>query len=480
MKRGGIVCAIVSTTIAPMMAGCTVGPNYAPPPAAALAVPDRYHYASNEGVPQNPVQLTTWWQQFNDPTLSTLIDQAIGQNLDIAVAISRLRQAREGVVQARSELVPTVSGSAGAGRNINSAGNDSSSFNVGGNASWEADLFGGISRNIEAARADAEGAGYDLGSVRIAIVAEVATNYIQARLAQQRLANARESLRIADENLEIARWRVQAGLVSSLDSEQARSQRAQAAASIPPLESNFAAAANRLAVLTGRPPGALAAMLEQERPIPTPPQNVALGIPADTLRQRPDVRGAERSLAAATARIGVAEAQLYPGLRLTGNIGTSALGVGGLFDVITGGLFASLAQTIFDGGRLRSQVRSQRAVAEGAFSSYRQTVLTALEDVENSLVSLQTAKARHAQFLEALDAANNTAILARSQYRAGLTDFQTLLEAERSLISARDGLANSLGDEALSVVRLYRALGGGWDPLATPEQLATSESEGRI
>jgi outer membrane protein TolC len=205
---------------------------------------------------------------------------------------------------------------------------------------------------------------------------------------------------------------------------------------------------------------------------------VAVGIPADTLRQRPDVRSAERTLAAATARIGVAQAQLYPGLRITGNIGTAALTPGGLFNAVTGGLFAGLTQTIFDGGRLRSQVRAQRAVAQGAYASYRQTVLTALEDVENGLVALQSAKTRHAQFLIALDAANNTAILARSQYRAGLTDFQTLLESERSLVSARDGVSSSRADEALALVRLYRALGGGWDPLANPAD-AAAQSESR-
>jgi outer membrane protein, multidrug efflux system len=468
VKRTGVFFAVLPTIAASMLAGCAAGPNYAPPSAAALAVPPQYHYADNSAA-QNPAQLATWWQQFNDAALTTIVDQAITRNLDIAVAISRLRQAREGVVQARSELFPTVTGSAQAGRNFSSSAKDTNSFSLGGNASWEADLFGGIRRNIEASKADAQSAGYDLASVRISIIAEVVTNYIQARLAQQRLANARENLRYADENLEIARWRVQAGLVSSLDAEQARTQRAQTAATIPTLESNFATASNRLAVLTGQPPGALSAMLDQPKPIPTAPQNAAVGIPADTLRQRPDVRGAERSLAAATARIGVAQAQLYPGLRITGNIGTAALTAGGLFDVVTGGLFSTLTQTIFDGGRLRSQVRSQRAVAEGAFATYRQTVLTALEDVENGLVALQTAKDRHAQFAEALDAANNTAILARSQYRTGLTDFQTLLTSEQALINARDGFATSSADQALAIVQLYRALGGGWDPLANPE-----------
>lgn len=470
MRRAGKWLTCLSIAPAVLIAGCTVGPDYSPPSSAALALPGQFHFAENSpSPPSGEAQLANWWRQFNDPTLSALVEQAVVQNLDIAVAVARLRQAREALVQARSERLPSVGGSTGLGRDISSQGNDRTSFSLAGNVAWDADIFGGVSRNIEASRADAQGAGFDLGAVRVAVIAEVVTNYVQARLTQQRLANARESLRIADENLEIARWRVQAGLVSSLDSEQARSQRAQTAASIPPLRESFAGAANRLAVLTGQAPGALEHVLTEQRPIPEPPRNVAVGIPADTLRQRPDVRSAERSLAAATARIGVAESQLYPGLRLTGNIGTSALSLGGLFDAVTGGVLASLTQTIFDGGRLRSQVRSQRAAAEGAFSAYRQAVLTSLEDVENGLVSLQAATARREAFVEALDAASNTAILARSQYRAGLTDFQTLLEAERALINAQDGLATSVGDEALSVVQLYRALGGGWNPLAPVE-----------
>jgi outer membrane protein, multidrug efflux system len=202
-------------------------------------------------------------------------------------------------------------------------------------------------------------------------------------------------------------------------------------------------------------------------PIPKGPEDVAVGIPADTLRQRPDVRASERALAAATARIGVAEAQLYPGLRLTGNIGTSAFSLGGLFDAITGAIFAGVDQTLFDGGRLRSQVRSQRAATEGALATYHQSVLTALEDVENALAALAAARRREVEFAIAQDAANNSAILARVQYRSGLTDFQTLLDAERSLLSARDGLVSSRGDETLALVQLYRALGGGWDPLAS-------------
>ena len=186
---------------------------------------------------------------------------------------------------------------------------------------------------------------------------------------------------------------MQAGLASSLDSEQARAARAQAAAAIPSLEQNFASATYRIAVLTGRAPGTLTAELGAAKPVPRGPRDIAAGIPADTLRQRPDVRSAERALAAATARIGVAQAQLYPALRLSGNIGTSAFSLGGLLNSITGGIFGGLTQTLFDGGRLRSQVRSQRAAAEGALATYRQSVLTALEDVENALVALNAARA---------------------------------------------------------------------------------------
>jgi NodT family efflux transporter outer membrane factor (OMF) lipoprotein len=446
------------------LAACTVGPNYRPPAAGSLSVPDSY-YQRPPGA--QPADLARWWERFDDPLLTRLVDEATAGNLDLAAASARLTQARESLVQARAGLVPTVTGSAGAGRTVG-AGNDHNSFSVGADAAWEADLFGRIRRGIEAARADAEGSYYDREALRVAIAAEVATNYVDARLAQERLVIARDTLAIADDNLQIATWRRQAGLVSSLDVEQARAARAQTAASIPNIENAFSSATYRIAVLTGRAPGALTQELSLARPIPKGPQDVAVGIPADTLRQRPDVRAAERSLAAATARIGVAEAQLLPDLRLTGNIGTSAFSIGGLFNAITGGIFSSLSQTLFDGGRLRSQVRSQRAATEAALATYHQSVLTSLEDVENALLALRAARERQAQFAIALQAAANSALLARTEYRSGLTDFQQLLEAERTLLSARDGVAGSRGDEALALVQLYRALGGGWDPTAAP------------
>jgi NodT family efflux transporter outer membrane factor (OMF) lipoprotein len=452
------LCVIILTA-------CTVGPNYRPPEAGTLSVPDTY-YQRPAGMVR-PADLARWWERLDDPLLARLIDDATAGNLDLAAASARLTQARESLIQARAGSVPTVTGSAGAGRSFG-PGNDRSSFNLGADAAWEADLFGRIRRGVEAARADAEGSYYDREALRVAIAAEVATNYVDARLAQERLAIARDTLAIADDDLQIASWRRQAGLVSSLDVEQARAARAQSAASIPNIENGFSSATYRIAVLTGRAPGALTGELSVAKPIPKGPADVAVGIPADTLRQRPDVRAAERGLAAATARIGVAEAQLLPDLRLTGNIGTSAFSIGGLFNAITGGIFSSLSQTLFDGGRLRSQVRSQRAATEAALAAYHQSVLTSLEDVENALNALRAARVRQVQFAIALEAASNSALLARTEYRSGLTDFQQLLEAERTLLSARDGVAASRGDEALALVQLYRALGGGWDSTAAP------------
>ena len=464
MKR---FAAILATTSLLLPACTTVGPDYRSPDAATLRVPDRYFGAAPA---PSAAALATWWTQLDDPQLDSLVARALDGNLDLAVALTRLRQAREALVQARAGLLPTLDASGGVRQDVADNGGSDTTLSVGADAAWEIDLFGGISRGIEAARADAEASGYDLAAVRVAIVAELVTNYVQAREAQQRLALAKDTLAIANDNLQIAGWRVQAGLVSSLDVEQARGARAQTAATIPTIEAQYAAAAFRIAVLTGQAPGALRSDLDASRPVPAAPAQVAVGIPADTLRQRPDVRAAERTLAAQTARIGVTQAQLYPSLRLSGNIGSTALGLGGLVDQLTGSLFAGLTQMIFDAGRTRSQMRAQQAAAQGALATYRQTVLTALEDVENGLVALDSAKRRQTQFAAALDAANNQAILARSEYRAGLTDFQTLLEAERALLSARDGLISSHADQTLAFVQLYRAMGGGWDPAAPPQE----------
>ncbi|MDB5703102.1 MAG: transporter [Sphingomonas bacterium] len=453
-------------TVALPLQACVVGPDYAPPAPAALGVPGNYSTPAPVG---QPADLTAWWTSFNDPLLTSIVDRARAGNLDIAQAVARLRQAHESLVQSRADLLPSVSGSAGYNRSLFDNVGARDNFSVGANVAYQADLFGGVKRGIEASRATYQGSGFDLATVQTSIEAEAARNYILARQAQSNLAIARGSLGLQDDNLEISGFRVQAGLVSSLDVEQSRAQRAQTAATIPSLEQNYQSAVNRLGVLTGQAPGALKAELEATAPIPKGPDSVAVGIPADTLRQRPDVRAAERQLAAATAQIGVTEAQLYPALNITGNIGTAASSIGSLASIVTGGLFAGLTQLIFDAGRTRSRVRAQEAAAEGALANYKQVVLTSLEDVENALTALQAAKKRQVQFAIALDASNNSAILSRSQYRAGLTDITTLNTNESALLSAQNGLSNAKADQAQAIVQLYLALGGGWDSSTVPQ-----------
>ncbi|QGP78618.1 efflux transporter outer membrane subunit [Sphingobium sp. CAP-1] len=463
-----------------LLSACAAGPDYRAPQAASLGIPATYGQGS--GAALNDADLAQWWTRLNDPALSALIDTAIAHNLDIVAAQARLRQARESLRQANASFLPQISGSASGGRTYNSQGGGtrvdgngnvissgashwSGSYSVGASASWQVDLFGELARTSEAARADLAASGYDLATVRLTIISELVNNYVGARLAQEQLRVARETQLIQQDNYQIAGWRLQAGLVSSLDEQQARAQLAQTNASIPQLEASLKGSLNRIAVLTGQAPGEATRALETPRPIPTASTDIATGIPADTLRQRPDIRSAERALAAATARIGVAQAQLYPSLGISGNVSSTATSVKNLFDLVTGSLFANVAQTIFDGGRLASQVRSQRAATDAAFAAYKQSVLAALEDVENAMASLTSARLRKSEFATAFDASNNAAILARSQYQAGLIDFQTLSTTENSLLTARNSLATAQSDEILAIAQLYNALGGGWQTM---------------
>lgn len=472
------------------LAACSVGPDYRPSSAAELGVPQRYSVPADQRARED---LTQWWRKFDDPQLAALVERAQAANLDIAQAVTRLRQARESLVQSRAALLPSLSTSGGYSRSQPLRGASttvtlpdgtvtsfsqgaSNSFSLGLDANYQLDLFGGVRRGVESSRAGYEAAGYDYASVLISVEAETARNYVLARAAQAQLANARATLALQEDNLQIAQWRVQAGLVSTLDQEQARAQRAQTAATIPTLEANYNGFVSRLGVLTGQAPGALKAELEAVKPIPTGPVSVATGIPADALRQRPDIRAAERNLASATAQIGVTQAQLYPSFAIGGSIDAGSSALSSLFDVLTGRLFANVAQTIFDAGRTRSQVRSAQAAADSAFLTYKQTVLTSLEDIENAAVALQSAQRRVADFREALDASNNQAILARTQYRAGLTDFTTLNQAENQLLSAQNGLTQARSDQSTALIQLYLSLGGGWDSTTTPQAPTTGST----
>jgi NodT family efflux transporter outer membrane factor (OMF) lipoprotein len=454
------------TTLAALaVAGCAVGPDYRAP---ELAVPAEWSGAGPGTRIGTPVDLSRWWRLIDDPLMAELIAEALAASPDMQSARARLREARARRDFAAAERFPELDASASAARiegsDESGSGTLFSRYGIGLDASWEADIFGGRRRALEAAQADVEASQADLYATQVSLAAEVALNYVDLRSAQARLATARSNLASQSETLQLTAWRAQAGLASSLNVEQARANNEQTRAALPLLETSIAQSAHRLAILLGKPPAAL-----QERLAPIAPIPAAPDIPADTLRQRPDVRAAERALAAATARVGVAEAARYPNLSFTGSIGLEALQVGRLFDGNAGlsSLAAAIVAPLFDAGRRRQQVEIQDAVREQAQVAYEQTVLLALEEVENALVGLANARARRDALEAAAQAARNAALLARLRFSTGIIDFQVVLDTERSVLVIDDALAAAQAEVAASLVRLYKALGGGWTPADT-------------
>lgn len=453
--------------LALLLATACTRPDIAPP-VADIALPAQW------SVPQPApveVDVAQYWRQLDDPLLTRVVEQAIARNRELAQGAARLEQARASLRQARAGYLPTLNASGGVSRDVGDFARDGVQFQLGADAAWELDLFGQIGSAVAASEAELAASGYALADLQRLIVGQAAIATINARALRRQLAIAQDTLAVQDENLQIARWRNQAGLVSSLDVEQARAQRAQTAASIPVLESSLAATANAISTLIGEAPGDIREELAiDNRAVPAPPPEAGFAAPAEVLRRRPDVRAAEASLVARTARIGIARAQLLPLVRLTGNIGTGAATASNLFDIITGGLVAGVSQLIFDGGRTAAQVDSAEAGAQGALAAWEQAILVALEDVETAAIDRNTSAERVLINDEAVDAATNSAVLARSQYQAGLIDFRTLLTAENQLLSARNQYVQAEADRAIAFVRLTQALGGGWtqDQFAYP------------
>ncbi|MGE0875089.1 MAG: efflux transporter outer membrane subunit [Burkholderiales bacterium] len=451
-----------------LAAGCTsVGPDYARP---GIGVPAAWHQAADGGIAAPGGEaLAVWWERLRDPVLSALVADALAGSLDLKSAQARLRQARAQRALASAQQFPTLSASASGRRATGSeqvgSGATSELYSAGFDARWEPDVFGGVSRGIEAAQAELEASEANLQHARVSLVAEVALNYVELRAFEARLAIARSNLAAQAETYQLTDWRVQAGLVGALELEQAGVQLAQTKSQIPGIETGRAQAEHRLAVLLGQAPGALAQRLAASAPIPAPPARVAVGIPADTLRQRPDVRAAERTLAAETARIGVAEAARYPGFTLSGSIGLEALGVSalGASGATAASIAAGIAAVVFDGGRLRAQVDAQSAVAERALVGYEAAILAALQDVEDALVSLDNSVRRAEALGSAVASARNAAQLARLRYDSGIIDFFTLLDTQRTLLAIEDSLAATQAERASALIRLYKALGGGWE-----------------
>jgi NodT family efflux transporter outer membrane factor (OMF) lipoprotein len=404
----------------------------------------------------------------NDPVLTNLMEQARAGNLDLRQAEARLKQARAQRGVARADLFPTVSANGTGSRTKSSSeagmGTTANFFSNGFDASWELDLFGGKRRALESARASWQASQEDWRDVLVSLFAEVALNYVEVRSYQVRLSIAEASIASQGETYDITRWRREAGLTTQLDVDQARRSLEQTRADVPSLRTSLEQAKYRLAVLLGRPPGALQELLAEQKPVPVTPTSVAVGVPADLLRRRPDVRRAERKLAAQTAQIGVAEAERYPKFTLSGSIGLEALQYSNLYTAgaRTAQGLASAAWTLFDAGRIRQKVAVETAKQEEALSLYEAAVLTALKDVENALVAYANEQARRLSLEEAVKSGQSAFDLARQQYTAGLVDFQTVLDTQQSLLSVQEHLAVSDAEVTSNLIRLYKALGGGW------------------
>ena len=460
---------LVLTGLALLLSGCAS--LRSPEPAAAdTALPTAWT-AAPASATASPADLARWWTRFEDPTLTTLVEQALLSNTSVQSAQAALAQARAQRDVQAAQLGPSLGASASARRSKAGAQDASNNFQAGFDASWEPDIFGGNRSAANASEADASAAASNLANVQVSLAAEVAVNLIELRGLQTRLAIARSNLAAQTETLQITRWRAQAGLAASLDVEQAVAASEQTAAQLPALQSGISQAMNALAVLTGEAPGALQKQLSAASPIPLAPAELALAFPTETLRQRPDVRSAESRVSAALARVAVADAARYPSFRLSGSMGLSALTLSGLTSgaSVVNSLLASVSVPLFDGGASEAQVRAQEAALDQARAAYRAAVLAALKDVEDTLVSLQGNRERLARLQAASQAAANADLLARQRFQSGLIDFTTVLSTQRTLLSTQDSVASAQASLSGDHVRLYKALGGGWTPDANTE-----------
>ena len=456
-----------------LLAACaSVGPEYHPPASPA---PTAWNTPLEDGLRAEAVadpELASWWRSFEDPVLADLVQKAVGGNLDLAQAKAKVREARARRGLQDTDRYPSLdaNGTARRSRGSQSTGGglERSLYTAGFDAGWEIDVFGGVRRGVEASQGDLEAAEAGLDSVLVSLTAEIGRNYVEARTYQTRLDVAAANLEAQQQTFELIRSRFEAGLSDELALQQARYNLEASRSQIPSLRSGLAAARNRLAVLIGETPGAVDRLMAAKRPIPSAPLTVAVGIPADTLRRRPDIRQAERQLAAQTARIGVAEADLYPKFRLAGSVGLEALNTNDLFDWTsrTWSIGPSISWKVFDAGAVRRNIEIQTAVQEQLLAAWETAVLEALEEVENTLSTYAQEQVRRDHLAAAVDAARQAEALASQKYQAGLMDFASVLDAQRSLLAYQDQLAVSEGTVTANLIALYKALGGGWEPLA--------------
>ncbi len=472
--RGNALRSLLLAVMIVQIAACASGlesPQQIVSGAQSETLPAAWQSAASTAV--NETDLVSWWSQFNDATLTHLIEQGMTANNNVAAAQGRLRSARAVLDAAQGARLPGVSARGSASHQdridglsrqeiIDGVYLDDETYNVGIDASWEADIFGKLRGTAEAAAAGARGSAASLYDVQRVITADIALNYVNLRDAQLRLELAKANLDIQRENLHIAEWRNQAGLGNALEVAQARTAVGQTTAALPVLRLNIATAIHAIDVLIGKPPGSSAGLLTPPAPIPTPPAIINVGLPGELLQRRPDVLSAQWNLESEVIRIGVAEADLYPALRLSGSIDTASDSIDGLFDASLGSLVAGVTAPIFQGGQIRARIEQQKGSTDTALANYRSTVLTALLDVENALQSAKAAGEREAALLDAEASALISLQLAEIRYRSGAVDFQTLLDTQRSVLTVQDSRASANAARSTAAIQLFKALGGGW------------------
>jgi NodT family efflux transporter outer membrane factor (OMF) lipoprotein len=454
-----------------LFSGCAVGPDFAPPDKP---VPEAWHALSKNGLTRDhsiKEELADWWLILDDPALTNLVESAVAGNPGLKEARARVREARARRSISEAGRFPTIDAGGSArwsrGSEETGSGQERELYTAGFDAAWELDVFGGKKRAAEATGAELQASEEDLRDVLVSLLAEVALNYVELRSFQTRLSVAEATLDAQEETYNITRWRNQAGLTTQLDVEQANYSLEQTRARIPGLQISLEQAKNRLAVMVGQHPGSLEDALAERKAIPVTPLEVAVGVPADILRRRPDVRRAERQLAAQTARTGVATADLYPKFSLIGSIGFESLSPGSLFSHSsrTHGIAPTVTWPLFDAGAIRSNIEVQSALQEQALIRYEAAVLKALADVENALIAYAKEQTRRQSLSEATKAARRAVELAQNQYSSGLIEFNTVLIAQRALLSLEDQLAISEAGVTSNLIALYKSLGGGWKSL---------------
>lgn len=455
------------------LAACAVGPDYETP---VLSLPGKWGNAPKTAKPLQPKQISQWWKKLGDRTLNGIVDEAVAGNLDVASAKARIREARASRRQAIGALFPQLDGSASFIRSrssSNSVGGTATdtpnttynNYRAGFDASWELDLFGANYRNVEASTYGVDAADEDLRATLLTLIGDVTSTYVEARGYQARSALAKRTAASQRETEALTRTKFQAGSASAVDVAKAAALASSTEANIPSLEAAYAQSLHQLGVLTGQAPTVLSSRLAAGGSIPAARSTPPAGIPADVLRNRPDVRKAERQLAQQTAKIGQAEAALYPSVSLTGSIATSALKSGDLAknSSISWSFGPTLSVPIFNGGELRAAVEAAQAQRDQSDAAFKLSVLTAMQDVENALVSLAQERIRTGKLSSSATSYQEAARLSRSLYQTGSSSFLDVLDAERSLYNAEDSLLQSRVLATTDFIALNKALGGGWD-----------------